>query len=109
MPLLGGPVGSHPVKLNYLYDKYEHGSLSILANPVDGQTWVNFLSGTNAGYVDAGEFGARVVPDVGYGQQVMLQMVAWEDNNVWFGHIDNWFGAFYTAISSHQLAQNASE
>jgi hypothetical protein len=101
--LLGGPVGSKPVKLDSWYYEYDSGNLSELANPVNGQTWVNFLSGTNAGYVDVGNSGARVVPNVGYGQPVMLQMVAWT------GSTTNCWEGFFLAIDFYQTEFGCSD
>jgi hypothetical protein len=106
--LLGGPINSQPVKFEYLYYEHDPGNLSVLENPVNGQTWVNFLSGTNAGYVDVGNMGARVVPRVGYGQPVMLQMVVWKGSNL-MGPIDNWWEAFFTAVNTYQLEIGCSD
>jgi hypothetical protein len=93
--LLGGPVGSQPANVYGSYGTWAPGSLSMLASPVTGATWVDVGYGDTAGYAIVGIDIARVVPNVGYGQPVMLQMVAWT------GNYTDWQSA-YSAWTSMQ-------
>lgn len=84
--LLGGPaatgIGSSLANI---------GNLTMLANPTDGSTWVNFRTGGAAGYVSVGATGARILNNVGYNSSAMLQMVAWT------GNFSDWASAYNAA------------
>jgi hypothetical protein len=69
--LLGGPTYGVPASLS------GPGSLSLLASPTTGATWVTFRTGAVAGYVAVGTDSAR---DSGlpYGSTGLFQMVAWQ-------------------------------
>lgn len=87
--LLGGPVETAiPSIVDRFQSVARRGNLSVLANPSDGSTWVNFRTGAAAGYVAASP---RILKDVGYGQQAVLQMV------VWTGDSPDWDSALAAA------------
>jgi hypothetical protein len=72
------------------------GSLTMTHNANNtGTTWVGFRSGTStavgAGIVAVGSSSTYVVPDVGYGGQALLQVVAWQ------GNYTDWASAFAAA------------
>jgi hypothetical protein len=81
--LLGGPTDAIPAHVNASRtnandtdNSYRQGTLSMLASPSSGATWVTFREGLFAGYVAVGTDGAR---DSGlpYGSIGQFQVVAW--------------------------------
>jgi hypothetical protein len=68
--LLGGPTNATPAQL------YTDGTMTLLASPNTGATWVTFRTGGIAGYVAVGSDGAR---DSGlpYGSFGMFQVAVW--------------------------------
>ncbi len=82
--LIGGPTTATPASL---YPPTV-GTLSLLFNPNNTTlTWVNFRTGTNAGYVTINQ-PAREVLGVDWGLPALVQMV------VWTGDYDTWADAF---------------
>ena len=50
----------------------------MTANPDNpALTWVGFRTGPAAGYLNVGSSAARVIPDVDWGQQALVQVVGW--------------------------------
>lgn len=95
--LLAGPVlGSTPAGPG------GPGNLTMLASPVSGATWVGFGTGTDAGYINIGSDSSRVVPNVGWGQQAMVQMVAW------YGNYTTWDEAYKATGADSKLQIGAS-
>jgi len=89
--LLGGPIGSQPANVYGNFATWTPGTLTMLGGPTTGATWVNVGYGDTAGYAMVGNDIARVVPNVGYGQPVMLQMVAWTVYDTdWQGAYQSW-------------------
>lgn len=56
------------------------GNLGLLASPNTGNTWTTFRTGAAAGFVGVGSDGARVIPNVPYSGQALVQVVAWTGN-----------------------------
>ena len=85
--LLGGLLTSTPV---YAGSTLPNGgtTLSMLASPTTGATWVNFRTGAAAGYVAVGSDCMREIPGVDWGGHAMVQMV------VWYGDFDTWNDAY---------------
>lgn len=83
--LLGGPATGG---VAYNAQTGVAGNLTQLASPVTGTTWVNFRTGAAAGYVAVGSDSPRILNNVGYNSQAMLQMVAWT------GSANDWASAW---------------
>lgn len=90
--LLGGPKGS----IEATPGAYV-GQLNMLASPTTGVTWVGFLSGPDAGYLNVGTDAARVIPGVDWGQEAIVQVAAWH------GNYTTWEEAFYATQSDPNL------
>jgi hypothetical protein len=69
----------------------------MLASPTTGATWVGFGTGADAGYFDVGNDAARVIPDVDWGQEAALEVVAW------YGSYTIWEEAFNATKSDPSL------
>jgi|ERR1051325_2975716 hypothetical protein len=99
--LLGGPTTSTPAFVNGSlgFSSVGHdtaGNLGLTHYVNDAtRTWVGFRSGTStvlgAGVVDVGAESTYVIPGVDFGQQAMLQVVAWQ------GNFTDWYSAFAAA------------
>jgi len=77
--LIGGPLGTAPTS------DFVLGGLNLMYYTAQTTiTWVNFRTGTTPpaadGYINVGSSTARVVPGVDWGQQALVQMVAWQGN-----------------------------
>jgi hypothetical protein len=91
--LLGGPTDAIPAHValsrTNINDTggYAQGTLSMLASPSTGATWVTFREGLFAGYVAVGTDGAR---DSGlpYGSIGQFQIVTWD------GPYNSWAEAY---------------
>lgn len=98
--LLGGPAaGGQPYSFATEANPYggtwyypnRYGTLHTLFNANDNSNFVTFRTGAAAGYV-AGT--PRILNDVGYNQQAMLQMV------VWTGNYPDWMSALQAATTT---------
>jgi hypothetical protein len=93
--LLGGPTSATPATAS------SRGTLSLLASPSTGATWVTFRTGAVAGYVAVGTDGAR---DSGlpYGSTGIFQVVAWHGTETtWAAAYFDWeHGLIYAGYSN---------
>jgi len=81
--LLGGPSSFIPASLSTA------GTLSMLASPTSGKTYVTFRTGALAGFAAVGSDTGRTVPGVDFGgNNAQLQLVAWT------GAWTDWASAF---------------
>ncbi len=72
--LLGGAVGGTAATTT------SAGTLAMLSSPDGTATYVGFRTGGAAGLLNVGSESARVVTDVNWGGQAMVQVVAWYGN-----------------------------
>lgn len=82
--LLGGPTTATASSAGSV------GTLSLLASPSTGNTWVNFRTGTVAGYVNVGTDSARD-SGLAYGSTGLFQVVAWQGTETtWAAAYADW-------------------
>ena len=73
--LLGGSTSGEPAA------GFSRGTLSMTANPDNPDlTWVGFRTGPAAGYLNVGSNAARLIFDVNWGGQALVQVVGWYGN-----------------------------
>ncbi len=93
--LLGGPTTATPANVPTCYPgaggQLQMGTLTQLYNPVNTTiSWVNFRAAPNNGSVTVAN-ASRVITDVNWGGQALVQMVVWQGNyNTWSEAFNAW-------------------
>ncbi len=93
--LLGGPITATPANVPLWYTgaggQFQMGTLTQLYNPVNTTiSWVNFRAAPNNGSVTVAN-ASRVITDVNWGGQALVQMVVWQGNyNTWSEAFNAW-------------------